>query len=278
MKPILESIHQNKKRTITAFRYDRKDFETPWHFHPQHELIYIEQSSGTKFIGDYVGNYQPGELVLLRSNVPHCWKNHTSFQGRATSIVLHWDRGIYNKIPELEPIFSLLRTASHGAIFDASDTSLILPDLKKLLLLEGTALYVGLVNLLSKLSKFKYKTLSDASFTNDIPTEFGTRMAKIHDFVEANYHRKIYLKELGSLVNLSEQSFARFFTKMMGRPFFTFLNEYRMNTAVRMLAETEDSVVQIGFACGFESPPYFFKKFKEFHGNPPGKYRRKFKS
>ncbi|MEM9868073.1 MAG: AraC family transcriptional regulator, partial [Bacteroidota bacterium] len=120
------------------------------------------------------------------------------------------------------------------------------------------------------------KTLSEASFVDDIPSEFGTRMGKIHEFVESNYHRKIYLRELGDLVSLSEQSFARFFSKMMGRSFFTFLNEYRVNMAARMLVDTDDSVARIGFFCGFESPPFFFKKFKEAYGISPAKYRKNF--
>ena len=211
MKPVLEPIHQNKKHTITAFRYDKEDFETPWHFHPQHELTFIEQSFGIKFIGDYVGNYQPGQLVLLRSNVPHCWKNHSVPNGCSKSIVVQWDRGIYNKIPELESVFQLLRTASKGIVFDNVDALKILPDLKKLLFLEGASLYIGLLELLSKLSRLKYSTLSDASFFNDIPSEFGTRMAKIHDFVDTFYHMIIYLLDLVALVNLSEQFFARFF-------------------------------------------------------------------
>ena len=86
----------------------------------------------------------------------------------------------------------------------------------------------------------------------------------------------IYLRELGDLGSLSEQSLARFFSKMMGRSFFTFLNEYRVNMAARMLVDTDDSVSRIGFFCGFESPPFFFKKFKEAYGISPAKYRKNF--
>lgn len=276
MKPILEPIHQNKKRTITAFLYDAQNFETPWHFHPQHELTYIVKSSGTKFIGDFVGNYQQGELVLLRSNVPHCWKNQVSTQGKAESIVVHWNRGIYQKIPELEAVFNLLQQASRGVIFDNNDVLTLLPQLEKLPSLDGLALYTSLLSILSKLSKCNYQTLSEVKFVKDMPTEFGTRMTKIHDFVADNYHRKVYLRELGELVNLSEQSFARFFAKVMGRPFFTFLNEYRINIATRLLVDTDKSIGEIGFLCGFESPPFFFKKFKKAYGISPAKYRKKF--
>ena len=55
MKPVLEKIDLARQQSIVVFRHEKQNFETPWHFHPQHELTYIEESVGTKFIGDYVG-------------------------------------------------------------------------------------------------------------------------------------------------------------------------------------------------------------------------------
>lgn len=274
MKPILEPIHLGEQKTITAFYHNRKNFETPWHFHPQHELTYIEESVGTKLIGDYVGSYEPGELVLLRSNLPHCWKNNTSHSGQSKSVVVQWNRGVFPKVPELTPVFDMLRTASKGLIFDKAETQHVIGSLKSFSQLEGTELYIQLLIALVELSKCPYRTLSEVSFINDLPSEYGSRMARIHDFVAENFNRKIYLKEVADLVSMTEQSFSRFFTKMMGRPFFTFLNEYRINIAVRMLLDTDASVSQIAFDCGYESLPFFFKKFTGLHGQSPMKYRK----
>ena len=276
MKPILEPIPLSEQQTIKGFHYVDKDFATPWHFHPQHELTYIESSVGTKFIGDYVGPYQPGELVLLRSNVPHCWTNHKQQLSDSRSLVIQWNRGIFAKAPELTAVFDMLKMASKGIIFDEEAIAVVLPQLKNMMQLKGQGLYLELLSVLIKLSTTAYRPLSTASFIEDLPTEYGTRMTKIHDFVGAHYHRKIYLKELADLVNMSEQSFSRFFTKMMGRSFFSFLNEYRINVAARMLVDSEASVSQIGFACGYESPPFFFKKFKSIFKVSPAKYRKKY--
>ncbi|MGS0523923.1 hypothetical protein ACU8V7_00725 [Zobellia nedashkovskayae] len=182
----------------------------------------MEESVGTKFVGDYVGPYQPGELVLLRSNLPHCWKNNTNLEGLSKSIVIQWNIGVFPKVPELASLFHMLRTSSRGLLFNKEETAPLLSRLKKCPELEAHDLYIELLTILVKLSSCSYKTLSGASFTEDLPSEYGSRMAQIHDFVGLNYGRKIYLKEVADLVNMSEQSFSRFFTKMMGRPFFTF--------------------------------------------------------
>ena len=278
MNPKFEKVPLSDKKSILAFQFTAKDFNAPWHFHPQHELTFIDESSGTKFIGDYVGPYQKGELVLLRSNLPHCWKNDSNTKGISSSIVIQWNKGIYAKVPELEGVFTMLRDASKGVVFDKKVVAKIGNKVKQLITLNNdTDLYLQLQNVLVELSKTKYKQLSKRSFFDDLPNEFTSRMRKIHGFIDENYYKKIYLKDLADLVNMTEQSFSRFFSKIMGKPFFTFLNEYRIQTANKMLIDTDWSVREICFACGYESLSFFHRKFYEFNNNTPAKYRNKFR-
>ena len=130
--------------------------------------------------------------------------------------------------------------------------------------------------MLIELTAFDGSPLSENSFREQLPTEHSNRISRIHDFVETQFQRKIYLREVAQLLNMSEQSFSRFFSKMMGRPFFTFLNEYRVNIASRMLVDTDRSVAEIGFACGYESLPFFHKQFNKFKKVSPARYRKRF--
>ena len=274
MKPVLEQVRLGTSQSILAFRYEDMAFDTPWHFHPQHELTLIEESTGTKFIGDYVGPYEAGELTLLRSNLPHCWKNQVEEGRQARSVVVQWGKGIFASVPELAPVLSLLRTAARGLLFARPEVDHIVPLVSALPDLNGHRLYLELLSILLQLGECSFTTLSENRFIDDLPSGYSDRMSKVHDFVAAHFHRKIYLKELAALVNMSEQSFSRFFSKMMGRPFFSFLNEYRINIAGRMLIDTDWSVAQIGFACGYESLPFFHKQFNKFKGQSPLNFRR----
>ncbi|APZ48054.1 AraC family transcriptional regulator [Polaribacter reichenbachii] len=274
MNPKFEKVPLGDKKSILAFRFSSRNFEAPWHFHPQHELTLIEKSNGTKFIGDYVGPFEKGELVLLRSNLPHCWKNDSNSSDSSASIVIQWNKGIFAKVYELEGVFTMLKAASKGIIFDKKDVDIIQSEIKKTLGLEKTALYLQLQNILVKLSELPYKQLSNRSFIDDLPSEYTSRMRKIHDFIDHNYQKKIYLKDLAALVSMSEQSFSRFFSKIMGKPFFTFLNEYRIHTANKMLIDTDWSVREICFACGYESLAFFHRQFHKFNNTTPSKYRK----
>ncbi len=276
MKPVLEHIRLKETESIFAFHFEAANFDAPWHFHPQHELTYIEESRGTKFIGDYVGPYEAGELVLLRSNLPHCWKNDTLQEEPSRSTVIQWNKGIFAEVPELRSMFRMLKVSSKGILFSREEVKMLIPLIRQLPALEGYVQYVQLLSVLVQLSSCSFETLSENDFIDDLPVEYSSRIAQIHDFVEGQYHRKIYLRELAVLVNMSEQSFSRFFSKMMGRPFFTFLNEYRINMASRMLIDTDWPVSNIGFNCGYESLTFFHKQFNKFKGMSPSKYRKKY--
>jgi len=276
MNPVLESLRLGDTRSILAFRYTGQRFGTPWHFHPEHELTFIEASRGTKFVGDHVGPYQPDELVLLRANVPHCWKNHATEGSIARSVVIQWTPGIFGSAPELEGLKTMLKAAAHGLLFPPAVVKDLLPTIRQLPELEGSDLFLGLLSVLLHLAESDRRALSRAGFSENLSRETGTRMAIVHDFVEANYGRKVSLAEIAGRVNMSEQSFSRFFSKMMGRPFFTFLNEYRINVAGRLLIDTERSVSEIGYACGYDSPPFFYKQFAKYQGCSPGAYRLRY--
>ncbi|MCF8716241.1 helix-turn-helix domain-containing protein [Joostella atrarenae] len=277
MKPILESLQLGMEQTIIAFEYEEDNFETPWHFHPQHELTYIESSYGTKFIGDFAGAYEPGELVLIRSNVPHCWKNILDPNSKSKSYVIQWDDIAFKNIPELNNVSEMLYKASKGILFDKKNSLDIIQEIKKLPTKKGSDLYLGLLTILNRLTTIPQKEICNTNFTKDISVVHTSRMNKVHEFIASSYNEKIYLKEVSKLVGLSEQAFSRFFNKMMGRSFFTFLTEYRIHIATRMLIHTEEPISQIAFSCGFESPPFFFRKFKELKNTSPGNYRKKYR-
>src|SRR5919199_706716 len=44
-----------------------------WHFHPEYEIHLVTETSGRSFIGDYIGVFEPGNLVLTGPYLPHNW-------------------------------------------------------------------------------------------------------------------------------------------------------------------------------------------------------------
>ncbi|WP_152287375.1 AraC family transcriptional regulator [Flavicella marina] len=274
MKPILENINTDGESSIKAFKYVATDFVTPWHVHPELELIYIVQSKGTKFIGDFVGDYEQGELVLLGGNLPHFWRNTHSDEDLCESIVIQWSSDAFAQRPELTKVFDLLKKANKGILFSKSTARKLKQDLMEILSLDKQEKYVRLLKVLIFLSKEKGSSLSQNSFDDLTVVNEQNRIVKIHNYVEKHFQERISLLQIANVVGMSEQSFSRFYSKLMGRPFFTYLNEYRINMATRMLVETDKTVSEIGYSCGYESLSFFYKQFKKVQNVTPYKYRK----
>ena len=56
-------------------------------------------------------------------------------------------------------------------------------------------------------------------------------------------------------------------------PFTVYLQKRRVATAMRLLAETEESVAQVARLVGYELTGSFIRLFKKEIGMTPGQYR-----
>lgn len=218
--------------------------------------------------------YQPGELVLLGSNLPHCWKNQPLEGTLAKSTVIQWNERVFPNLPELAAVQRLLRSAERGLLFKSQDTRPLLPQILILPDLRDAELYLDLLSLLSLLAALPLKTLSSTAFKNSPPDEDGRRLALVHELIDRRYAEKLTLAELAGSTNLTEQGFSRFFSKLMGRPFFSYLNEYRTKVASRLLLETDRSVAEIAYDCGYDSLPFFYRQFKKYQLSSPTQFRK----
>ena len=66
----------------------------------------------------------------------------------------------------------------------------------------------------------------------------------------------------------------KFFKESMGMSFINYLNDYRLETAANKLRATDDNILEIAIACGFNNLSYFNRSFKKKYKITPGKYRK----
>ena len=94
-----------------------------WHCHEEYELHLIVATSGRLFVGDYIGEFSPGHLVLTGPRVPHNWVSlDTPPEGlRLRDMVIQFAHpplaAMASVIPELKGVFPLLQRALHGVEF-----------------------------------------------------------------------------------------------------------------------------------------------------------------
>ncbi len=94
-------------------------------------------------------------------------------------------------------------------------------------------------------------------------------------YIKDNYREKIYISDLAEQVSLNEQYFCRFFKKVMGRSPIEYVNEYRIKQSLRLLEDTNLSVVEVCLECGYNNLGNFLREFKKHTGTTPLQYRKK---
>ncbi|MEL6256171.1 MAG: AraC family transcriptional regulator [Bacteroidota bacterium] len=276
MKAVFEKVPEDPASEITAFLYDKSEFEAPWHFHPECELTYILEGEGLRYVGNHIAPFVKGELVLLRGNLPHCWIK-TKPGGRAKSWVIQWDENLIPPIIDMHKIKRCLSLASQGLYFSPITIKKVLPMIESLIF-KGENQYIKLLEILDHLSRdVERKQLSKVKYGKKVSIESQDRMGLIFSFISDNYSRKISLKELSELCHLTEPSFSRFFSTNFQKPFSSYLNEYRISQASRMLIESHDPIAQIAYRCGYESLSLFYTQFRKYKMLSPRKYRKTFK-
>ena len=92
--------------------------------------------------------------------------------------------------------------------------------------------------------------------------------------MEANYMDGLYsLNAAADHLGLSPAYLSKIFPQKMGKTFTEYLSEIRIDEAKRLLRESENDILEISRACGFNSANYFCRVFKKLTGISPSDYR-----
>ncbi len=68
------------------------------------------------------------------------------------------------------------------------------------------------------------------------------------------------------------------FRRVLGQSMFSYLMQYRVSEAQRLLLTSELPVAEVGHAAGFGSQSQFYEMFSKICGQPPGRYRRQLRA
>ena len=124
MKAHYEPIIPLASNSFKAAFQEKKEFDYPWHYHPEYELTYILNSHGVRYVGNNIENFSEDDLILLGPELPHCWKNTGIQQAPSRAIVIQWKEDFLGEgwleRREFEAIHALLKLSNKGVKFHNS--------------------------------------------------------------------------------------------------------------------------------------------------------------
>ena len=277
MKIELEQIKAADKSFSLMFNPRLSDLFY-WHFHPEYELVYIKAERGKRHVGDHISYFSGSDLVLIGSNIPHLNFDHgikTDYQ----KVVLHLNKDFVNdnllKTAELKPLHPLFEKAKNGIAFGGGKKNEVGQRLFELEKLNSFDQYIEIVKILNELSQFSVtELLHPEPYTHLINETDENRIRSIYTFIDSRFQEKISLEEIAEAHHFSREGFSRYFKKRTGSTFTDFVNRYRVSQAKLML-ESNASISDACFNCGFESLSYFNRVYKKVTGENPGEFQRR---
>lgn len=253
-----------------------------YHKHPELQLTLILEGHGKRIIGNEVADFQSGDMVFIGTNVPHVWlSDPVYFESnsilRSKVITVYINPAVFESmfelIGEMDDIKLMLKQASKGINIQGETRNHIAEELVKLSSKTGLEKVVGVLHVMSIISKSVEKRLIMEYELESGRDQYPDRLIHVLRFMHNNLHAQISLDKVAEIACMTKPSFCRFFKSRTQKKFSQYLEEIRINMACKILIETDYSIADVAHLCGYNSDSHFCKVFKEHMGNSPFRFR-----
>ena len=282
-----EIYHENKRHTSLDFPYNTYLCTIPLdfrnvniHWHDEIEIIVIKKGTGIVSVNLTEYNVNEGDAVFIMSGQLHSisqLKNNTmEYENilfrpsmlKSTGSDLCWEQFIFPLISSEKSIIPLICAdkmieTGISEYLHKIDT-LCDKNSEGYQIAVNGYLYLMFHCLVSEICE----TFSHVSQKNI------DKIKAILSYVEQHYSENVGVAEVAELCFYSKSYFMKFFKESMGMSFINYLNDYRLETAANKLRATDDNILEIAIACGFNNLSYFNRSFKKKYKITPGKYRK----
>lgn len=260
--------------------YERRTFM--WHWHPELEWTYILEGEIHYQIHDQEHHLKAGDGILCNSNMPHTGRPVNEEDCHYVSITFHprllegykdsfLKEKYVNRIVENPSLPCLVLSPSNQWQADILDMLQKINELyhsQKEVEDYDFQIYLLLMEIWRIVCCHTSKTLE-----NQIASKNLVRLKQILTYIHEHYHEKITLTDIAAEVNICPSECCRFFKRNMHESLFDYLLNYRIEQSLSLLARGEN-VTETAFQCGFSTPSYFSKTFRERTGHTPREYQK----
>ncbi|MGI8633890.1 MAG: AraC family transcriptional regulator [Segetibacter sp.] len=286
MKTALHKSSIPESKIFVVKNLQEKHFDPTWHSHSEYQLFFVEEGTGTRFIGDSIKLFKPGELVFTGPNLPHLWRSEEIYFERnsdpqSRGIVIYLNEHFLGEEILAKEEFSLLKKlfikSMRGVEFFGEKKEKVVQLMHELVHLDGIESFIHLLQILTILATSKeYHYISPVTYDNPLKKSETDRMNLVYEYVFKNFRNKVTLEEVASLLHMTPTSFSRYFSIINNKPFSRFLTEIRIKHACKMLLENNCSISAVCYEAGFNTVSNFNNQFKDVMSKTPLEYKKEF--
>jgi AraC-like DNA-binding protein len=282
MEPDLEVVQIRRGESFKAWSHGYPYHTVRWHFHPEYELHQVVSTSGRYFVGDFIGEFEPGNLVLTGPNLPHNWVSDIPegssipLRGRIIQFSENFIADAIKVLPELTGMGPILESSRRGVLFSNETSRQLSPMMDEMMQAQGVRrieLFMMIVGLLSRAQGAQ--VLASAGYLPDPSGYMSAGINKALAYIRENLTRPFGEADLAAIAGQSTSAFSRAFRRHTGMSLVQYVKRLRINLACQLLMSDEQaSITDICFGVGFNNLSNFNRQFLAEKGMPPSRFRR----
>ena len=281
---MMETIQHGSKEYPFHFYYDNLelfDFHCiEWHWHTEFELVYVETGTVCFGISDKQFALSEGQGVFINSKILHRYFS----QGNAIVpnfvlmpyFIAAQDSLIYQKY-----VLPIMASPMDYQIFsqDIPWQAQALSLMREITAAQEKASDVELVNsyLIQKIWHILYQNtdIEHMGKKENYSASSQARLQLMMQYIHQKSAYNISLSDIADQAKVSKSTALNLFQRYLGISPVTYLINYRLQEAAKLLTATERKVTVISKDTGFDSVDYFCKAFKKYYKLTPTEYRKK---
>jgi AraC-like DNA-binding protein len=282
MEPDLEVVQIRPGESFAAWSHGYPFRTVRWHFHPEYELHLVVATNGRYFVGDFIGEFEPGNLVLTGPNLPHNWVSDIP---KGTSVPLRcriiqfsekFIDGAMKALPELSALASVLESSRRGVLFGKDTSRQLSPLMEEMMQARGVRrieLFMLVAGLLSRAQGTEM--LASANYLPDPSGYMSVGINKALAYIRENLTRPFSEADLAAIAGQSTGGFSRAFRQHTGMSLVQYVKRLRINLACQILMSDEQApITSICFEVGYNNLSNFNRQFLAEKGMTPSRFRQ----
>ena len=259
-------------------------FDYPIHCHHEYELNFTEHAIGAhRIVGDSeetVGDY---DLVLIASsNLEHVWEQGECRRGDIREITIQFEADLLPDTllqkNQFDSIRCMFERAQCGLCFSLPAIMKVYSKLDNLVHHRtGFHAVLDLFDILYELSvSDDARQLSSSAFARIEMHSESKRVDKVQMYIAQHYGEELRLEDMAEMVGMTSVAFSRFFRQRSGRTLSEYIADIRIGSAARMLVDSNDTIAEICYDCGFNTLSNFNRLFRRKKGCSPSEFRENY--
>lgn len=256
---------------------------TPWHHHPEYELVLIIKGRGKRLVGDHIDRFEEGDLVLLGPYLPHAWvidieegKDIRDLDDEAFVIQFSYDflGDRFFEIPEFTSLKKFLLRSERGYEFYGDVKFRIIAILRKMQNMDDTGKLYALFRIFQLFDNTdKYKVLASPAYMQSLNVKGSETMKIALQYIMQNFQKRIQIEDVLRITHKSYAAFYKAFKKTYGLSFTDYLLKVRIGYACMLLSEDQVKISEIAYDSGFENLANFNRQFRKIKRITPSAFR-----